>query len=213
MNIPANPKIYHIVHVENLASIVATNGLLPDATMHQRSGGTVIGMSHIKQRRMELPVGCHPGSKVGQYVPFYFCSRSVMLYVIHRANSQELAFKGGQEPIVHLEADLMRTIEWAQMHDCRWAFSLSNAGARYTQFRADVAQLGELNWEAIAAQDFRPAAIKEGKQAEFLIERGFPWELVERIGVYSRQTAGHVAAALGNAAHRPMTEILKNWYY
>ncbi len=39
-------------------------------------------MSEIKRRRVEeLEVDCHPGTKVGDYVPFYFCPRSVMLFV------------------------------------------------------------------------------------------------------------------------------------
>jgi hypothetical protein len=60
-------------------------------------------MSAIKRRRVEeLEVSCHPGTKVGDYVPFYFCPRSVMLYVIHRANHPDLSYRGGQEPIVHL---------------------------------------------------------------------------------------------------------------
>jgi hypothetical protein len=37
----------------------------------------VVGMSEIKRRRLEaLDVDCHPGSKVGEYVPFYFCPRN-----------------------------------------------------------------------------------------------------------------------------------------
>ena len=30
---PANPRIYHITHVDNLGSIVAAGGLVSDATM------------------------------------------------------------------------------------------------------------------------------------------------------------------------------------
>ncbi len=45
-----------------------------------------IGMSNIKQRRLQLPLRCHKGDSVGEYVPFYFCPRSVMLYLIYRAN-------------------------------------------------------------------------------------------------------------------------------
>lgn len=70
--VPANPKIYHIVHVDNLASIIADGGLWSDAVMVQRQGGTVIGMGSIKQRRLQLPITCHPGTHVGEYVPFYF---------------------------------------------------------------------------------------------------------------------------------------------
>lgn len=211
--VPANPKIYHIVHVDNLASIIADGGLWSDAVMVQRQGGTVIGMGSIKQRRLQLPITCHPGTHVGEYVPFYFCSRSIMLYVIYCANHAELAYKGGQQPIVHLEADLNKVVAWAAANGQRWAISLSNAGAVYTQFRTGLDKLNEINWGAVAATDFRPADVKEGKQAEFLMQQSFPWHLVERIGVHSQPIVARVAAAMQGAAHRPVLEIKRDWYY
>lgn len=213
MPVPANPKIYHIVHVDNLASIIADGGLWSDAVMVQRQGGTVIGMGSIKQRRQQLPVTCHPGTHVGDYVPFYFCSRLIMLYVIYCANHAELAYKGGQQPIVHLEADLNKVVAWAAANGQRWAISLSNAGAVYTQFRTGLDKLNEINWGAIAASDFRPADVKEGKQAEFLMQQSFPWHLVERIGVHSQPIVPRVATAMQGAEHRPVLEIKRDWYY
>ncbi|AXS38878.1 DUF4433 domain-containing protein [Breoghania sp. L-A4] len=213
MAAPVQPKIYHIVHVDNLPSIVADGGLSSDAVMMQREGGAVIGMQSIKQRRLGLPVSCHMGTCVGEYVPFYFCSRSIMLFVIHCSNHPELAYRGGQQPIVHLEADLHQVVQWAEENKQRWAFSLSNAGAVYTQFRADLDQLNEIDWDAVAARDFRSADIKEGKQAEFLVQHVFPWHLVERIGVYSNGIAQRVSNALSTAAHRPTIEIKREWYY
>jgi len=50
-------------------------------------------------------VKCHPGTKVGQYVPFYFCPRSIMLYILHRGNHPDLDYREGQGPILHLQAD------------------------------------------------------------------------------------------------------------
>jgi hypothetical protein len=171
---PAQPKIYHIVHVDRLASIIADECLWSDAMAVKRQcAGTTIGMGGIKERRLRLPVTCHGGTHVGQYVPFYFCSRSIMLYVIHCGNHSELTYCGGQEPIVHLEADLHRVISWANGSGRRWAFSLSNAGAFYAQFRSEVGQLDQVNWPAVVATDFRPADIKEGKQAEFLVHESF----------------------------------------
>ena len=213
MPVPAQPKIYHIVHVDNLASIVADGELKPDAVMMQRQGGTVIGMGRIKQRRLGLPVSCHDGTKVGEYVPFYFCPRSIMLYVIHCANHPELAYRGGQQPIVHLEADLHKVVQWAEANERQWAFSLSNAGAVYTQFRTGLDRLGDINWNAVAASDFRTADVKEAKQAEFLVLQSFPWHLVERIGIYSDGIATRVSAALQGAAHRPQLEVKRGWYY
>lgn len=211
---PAQPKIYHITHVDNLPSIIAEGSLVSDAIMIARGGpAEVIGMSSIKQRRLGLPVDCHAGDHVGDYVPFYFCPRSVMLYLIYMGNHVELAYQGGQGPIVHLEADLRSVVRWANQAGRRWAFSLSNAGARYTQFRNSLTDLGEVNWSAVASNDFRSADVKEGKQAEFLLHGSFPWSLVSRIGVHSTGIAPRVDAALSGARHHPTIEVRAEWYY
>jgi hypothetical protein len=212
---PARPSIFHITHVDNLASIVADGGLLCDRGMIERGGPPrAIGMSNIKRRRIEqLEVGCHPGTRVGDYVPFYFCPRSVMLFVIDRANHPELTYRGGQEPIVHLEANLHGVIAWADRNRRPWCFSLANAGARYAEFRSRAAELNQLDWLAIAAQDFRSSEVKERKQAEFLLHERFPWELVERVGVCSEAVQARAAEAIQAAPHRPPVEVRRAWYY
>jgi len=218
MPVPARPKIYHIVHVDRLASIVADGAIWADSEMAQRNAvGTTIGMNNIKARRLnELSLSCHPDLRVGACAPFYFCSRSVMLYLIYRRN-EELTYRGGQEPIVHLEADLYRAVQWAQEHHRRWAFTLSNAGAYYFEDRSDIARLNEINWDAVHARQWAGAgvakSVKEGKQAEFLVETSFPWNLVERIGVYSAAYVHPASSAMANAAHRPQIEIKRDWYY
>ena len=210
---PAQPKVYHIVHVDNLAPIIADGCLWSDAVMAHRRGGTVIGMGSIKQRLLNLPVSCHAGLNVGDCVPFYFCTLSIMLFVIHRANHPELAYRGGQQAIIHLEADLHRVVQWAQASKRRWAFSLSNAGARYTQFRGQLDQLDEINWDGVVATDFRSSDVKEAKQAEFLVEQSFPWHLIERIGIHSQGIAPRVASAMRGSTHRPGVEVQRAWYY
>lgn len=179
--------------------------------------GTVIGMSNIKQRRLnELTLSSHSGLRVGQCTPFYFCPRSIMLYLIHVRNV-ELTYIGGQGPIIHLEANLHLTVAWAQANNRRWALTLSNAGARYFEDRSDLANLHEVNWDAVQTNKWSGAgvsrSVKEGKQAEFLIETSFPWPLVERIGVQSPQIAPVVAAAMRGATHRPRVEFRPEWYY
>jgi ssDNA thymidine ADP-ribosyltransferase, DarT len=218
MRRPERPKIYHIVHVDRLASIAVDGYLFSDAVISERGGaGTTIGMGKIKERRLTLPIGCQPGLYVGKCVPFYWCPRSVMLFLIHRDNHPDLTYHGGQEPIVHLEADLVRTIDWAEEHGKRWAFTLSNAGAYYFEDRCELGQLNEINWEAVSATKWSgrgvAAAAKEGKQAEFLIEDCFPWELVERIGVRSLAVVNRADQALAGNAHHPVIEVRADWYY
>lgn len=79
--------------------------------------------------------------------------------------------------------------------------------------RASVAELGEVNWDAVAATDFRAADIKEGKQAEFLVHDTFSWHLVDRIGVYDRAVGQQAQIAMQGAVHRPVVEIRRDWYY
>lgn len=215
MTIPTQPKIYHITHVENLSGILKTKALLSDAIMLSQGGPTCsIGISNIKRRRLrEIEVRCHPGTKVGEYVPFYFCPRSVMLYVISCGNHPELSFRDGQDSIIHLELDLFTVIHWADQNNVRWAFSLSNAGAYYTEFRSSVESLQELDWAAIQARDFRDPDVKERKQAEFLLYNQCPWHLVERIGTINRKIAQRVYEILQDSEWKPKVECLPIWYY
>lgn len=187
MTVPTRPRIYHITHVDNLPRVIADEALWSDAVMVERGGPAApIGMSTIKRRRLqELHVKCHRETFVGEYVPFYFCPRSIMLYLLHMGNHRELTYRGGQRPIIHLEADLFETVAWADAQLCLWAFSLSNAGARYTEFRDSLDDLDDIDWDAVANTDFRSSDVKEGKQAEFLIHDAFPWELVKSVGVHS----------------------------
>ena len=211
---PTSPKLYHIVHVDRLSSIVADGELLCDEIMAQRMGtGTTVGMGHIKQRRQQLTLESRPGLRVGQCVPFYFCPRSVMLYLLDRANHPDLNYREGQGPIIHLEMDLNRVVQWAVAQGRRWAFTLSNAGARDFEDRCRLDDLGEIDWDAVRATDWRDPDLKHRKQAEFLVELGVAWDLVDRIGVYSNSVGQQTLASIGTATHQPGVEIKQDWYY
>ena len=213
---PKNPKIYHITHVNNLEGILERGGLLSDALMIQEGGpAQAIGMSKIKRRRLEeIEVTCHPGTKVGEYVPFYYCPRSVMLYILHRGNHQEVGYTGGQEPIIHLEADLNSAVEWAKDSGTKWALSFSNAGAYVVEFGCDESDFHRLDWSAIFATDFRESDVKERKQAEFLVHEFFPFESISRIGVYNNEIRNRVIEILCRYGLAGVeVQVIKGWYY
>ena len=213
MSVPAQPKIYHIVHIDRLASIINDGYLWCDAEISKRvSQGTTIGMNTIKQRRLkELTLDSHPDLYVGECVPFYFCPRSVMLYLISKGNHRELTYRGGQTPIIHLQADLRSTVAWAEQNQYRWAFTLSNAGSRYFKDRKDLSQLNEINWDAIHATYWH--SCREEKQAEFLIEHCFPWHLIEYIGVHTETVYQRAVNSFALVTHRPQVAIRRDWYY
>ena len=219
MTVPERPKIYHIVHVDRLQSIITDACLLCDAEITRRTPtGTSIGMNSIKDRRLhKLTLTSYPQLHVGDCVPFYFCPRSIMLYLIAQRNHPELAYRGGQGPIIHLEAALRASVTWAQTCRRKWAFTLSNAGSYFFEDRCRLDQLHEINWKAVQANKWSgngvDTSIKEGKQAEFLMEHRFPWQLIDRIGVYSRPVYQQVINALPNNGHRPRVELRPEWYY
>ena len=125
---------------------------------------------------------------------------------------EDLAYKGGQQQVIHLEADLFESIQWAKQNNKLWAFSLSNAGSRYFEDRCNVSQLDELDWDAINNNNW--VNCKDGKQAEFLMEYHFPWSLIKRVGVINKSISGQVSGILSNLnAHKPLIEIMNNWYY
>jgi hypothetical protein len=212
-NPPDRPLIYHITHVDNLRRIIKDGNLYADSPMALRGDAVVVGMHTIKARRLTLPVSCHRGDCVGDFVPFYFCPRSVMLFLLNKGNHPELQYKGGQGPIVHLEADLKKVVEWAEGNGHHWAFTLSNAGARITEFRNALDDLGDLNWEAIGATDWRDPDVKEAKQAEFLVHGSFPFSLVDRIGVSSESVRKQCDAYLAGGDHKPPVVVNPRWYY
>jgi len=207
-----NPKIYHIVHIDKLKSIIDDGYLWCDEIIaNNLSVGTTIGMDSIKHRRLtELTLSSHVGLFVGQCVPFYFCPRSVMLYMMHKGNSSDLNYAGGQDAIVHLEIDLYQAIEWANTHNKRWAFTSSNAGSYYFEDTNNIDNINSLDWNTINSNYWSGSIDK--KQAEFLCEYSFPWDLVERIGVNTNGVYQQVQNILGSN-NKPQLEIINSWYY
>jgi hypothetical protein len=212
---PANPKIYHILHVDRVPSVIGDGFLYSDAIISRRDpGGTVIGMGEIKRRRLEdLTLTSHPGLHVGECVPFYFCPRSIMLFLIYKRNHPNLAYAGGQGPVVHLEFDLQTVTNWADEQTKRWAITKGNAGAYYFEDSGSLEYLNELNWQAIQARQWSQPAVREHKQSEFLVEEQVPWHLVERIGVQNQGARERVENCLAACRHRPPVELQSSWYY
>lgn len=134
-----------------------------------------------------------------------------MLYMIYRANDDRLAYRGGQRPVVHLVSTAEVAAEWAAENDLRWAFTDAHAAAAYSITHTNLDRLAELDWDAINARNWIDR--KSSKQAEFLVERCFPWASIEEIGVYSEVEAQIVSDKLINAAHRPAIRIRREWYY
>lgn len=205
----AKTLIYHITDIENLPSILSDGGLVSDMTLARRRGGpsVVIGHDHIKRRRMTQTRIPHADNRfVGDFVPFYYCPRSPMLFTVNMGNTGR--DQGCQRSIVHLVSSVAEAIALAQP----WAISDVNAGSGYPQFFDDVGALdAALDWTAIRATFWSDCATK--KAAEFLVQDCFPWTSILAIGCHNDAAAGRVDKLLASAPHKPRVLVRKDWYY
>lgn len=199
--------LYHITDISNLPSILVNGGLLSDCALagvaHQ-----VIGYPNIKQRRMtQYRVHCCGNRFVGEFVPFYFCPRSPMLYTVNRGNTGRPP--GCQTSIVHL----VTTVSAALKQGRSFAISDGNAGAGYATFRSDLAALDDpthLRWADINTNRWQGKM--HFKQAEFLVADQFDWSAIVYIGCHNTTAVGQVANLLPQHG-KPQVGAQPSWYY
>lgn len=199
--------IYHITDVSNLGAIIGAGGLLSDVALSKAGGPAVtIGYAHIKQRRMtQYRVPCTSNRFVGEFVPFYYCPRSPMLYTMNRGNTGRPA--GSQRSVVHL----VSTVHAALSLGRPWALSDSNAGSDYAEFFDDIAKLDSLDWDAINARQW--SGQTTAKQAEFLVSDFYPWAAIVGIACQNADIQAQVVELVSQTNHQPKVITRPDWYY
>jgi hypothetical protein len=202
---PDDPALFHITHVDNLPGILQEGGLRCDSQRITRNlGNTNIGHLHIKQRRLRRPVTTRAGGMLGDYVPFNFCPRSVMLFAVHCGHQD---YSGGQGRVVHLVSSVSRVLALGRP----WAFTDRHAELAHALHFDDIRMLGEVPWHVMGQRYW--SAVREERQAEFLVHDFFPWTAVAEVAVLSSDMADRVSQLLRGAAHRPAVTIKPEWYY
>lgn len=203
----AQTPIYHITDASNLPGIIAGGGLVSEAALAAKGGPkVVIGYDHIKLRRMEQTRIPHANNRfVGEFVPFYYCPRSPMLYVVNRGRTGRQP--GCQTEIVHLVSTVANGIALGR----QWAISDVNAGSNYPSFFNHPNALDSLDWQAIGSQYWQNCATQ--KAAEFLVADAFPWQQIVAIGCHNQTVAQRVTAALAASSHKPRVLLRPAWYY
>ena len=203
--IPVDPLIYHITHVDNLAGILREGGLWSDAQRIAKNlSSRNIGYSHIKRRRLSWPVKTQNGGKLGEYVPFNFGPRSVMLFVVSQGHEN---YSGGQDDVVHL----VSRVSVATSLNRPWAFTDRHAELGHALHYDDLSELDEIAWHVMGAKYW--SSVKEERQAEFLVYDFFPWTAVEEIGTINTIAQNKVNQALSGIGHRPQVTVRPDWYY
>lgn len=200
--------IYHITHVKNLDSIIQNGRIYCDRKVRSLCPQhNNVGHSHIKERRLQHSVRVAQKGTIGDYVPFYFCPRSVMLYVLHKGHT---GYSEGQESMVYLVSSVW--IIKKMNRPCFWTDKHADLG--YAN-QCDVLEGMEdkLDWDAINNKLWKQEEVKAKKQAEFLIYDYCPFEAIEKVVVNNHDMAQKVKGIMEKSNHQPEISVDKSWYY
>jgi len=212
MKRPTPTRIFHITDVDNLGRILSDGGLHWKQALDTQAVPYInIAYETVQDRRAGTRVTCGAGGTLHDCVPFYFAPRSPMLYAINKGNV--LGYTRGQRTVVYL----VSTVEAVVAAKLAWVFTNGHGIMALTDFFDDLADLGRLDWNIMREQYWADTQSdgdrKRRRQAEFLVQQFFPWNLVLGIGVLDDTIKKQVEAALVGSPHRPLVKIEARWYY
>lgn len=171
--------LYHMTHIDNLASIV-DNGLLSHNEAH-RQGLIESDISDPKVQNIRArTVDPFYKRALHEYVPLYFTPTNPMLY-----RNQER-----QEDIVILGLDPQL------LYETNVIFTNGNAAATRTNFYKDIQMLSKLPWDSIRARSW--IDIEDGKRikcAEILVYPKIEPNWIQRVFCYSHKHRETIIAA------------------
>jgi len=210
--LPKGPtNIYRIVHKECLRTLL-TRGVLysPNLTPDDGLPYRTIHNESVQANRRVRSV---PGGPIHDYVPFYFGPLSVMLLNLKTGHVQ--GYEDGQEPIVYL----VSSVQSIAQAGLPFVFSDGHGLASFTDWFDDPANLKAVDWDIVAARYWADSLDdndrQRRKQAEFLVHRTVPWELISEVGVHNNSVQKQVADLLlkfPNRSHPPVN-VRPEWYY
>ncbi len=204
-------RIFHFTNIKNLPGIIGAERLLCNNQVAEAGTRyTDVASREIQLRRARTEVTCGPGGVLPNYVPFFFAARSPMLFRIYKDVD---IYPEGQEPLVYLVSN----IETARDERLPFVFTDGHPIMRYTRFYDRLEDLDKLDWEVMSGRmwnddDDHPDRQRK-REAEFLVHRSLPWELVAGIAVINEEMLERVEQALEPADYKPQVRVVRDWYY
>lgn len=204
-------KIYRIIHKKNLPLCIQ-HGLCAPNFSPSQSKQTYHNIfdSNVQEARARKQIPINPERTLHDYVPFYFCPRSVMLYTINAKGYAD------QRDIIHL------VLYAEDIRDSGKEFLITDRNARsetalfYDNFDAIRR---ELDWGAIRENKWGdcynpPFDTKARKQAEFLVYQEVPWRFAAGVAVMDTSAEDSVKSVLASFGQSNIpVKIKRDWYY
>lgn len=169
--VPQRIDLFRMVHHANIGHIL-DHGLCNRAHPDFDPNYVDIGHPDIIGKRTAQPVGVAGNGDLGEYVPFYFCGHTPMLFNI--ITGRHGLPQRPQRDLVIIHCPMLR-ITTANL---RYVYTDGNAKVNISRTFTSIEDMGQLDWDAIGSDDFRisehgPDRIRR-KHAEFLVHEHVP---------------------------------------
>lgn len=192
---PDEAYIFRITHVDNIPWMLR-HGLFCRSSEHVDPDFRTIGLPDLIEKRAQRVVPIPPGGTLSDYVPFYFTSRSPMLYNIKT---------GRNVPAVPMKeiAVVVASLPRLATQGIRFVFTDRHAKLDAARFSSNLGDLDWIDWHILQRSDFSYDANDPGKmeryQAEALIHDHLPMDAVEGIVCSNGDTTALVQAEAATA--------------
>jgi hypothetical protein len=178
---------YRITHINNLP-LLLQNGIVNKHHPNANGDYVEIGNPEIIDVRSTSPVKIQGYGMIGDYVPFYFTPKSIMLYNIITGYWHPLVPRRNRSEIL-----VIRCLIDDMINLPRWFFTDGQGNDMASGHYNDLEELDAIDWHCIQNSDFtksdgdfdRPRRY----QAEFLVHHEVPIDSIESLNVYNQQAA------------------------
>ena len=179
---PSDRHIYHMTHISNLPSIIEHQALLCSQRVTAvKASARSIAYDTLQAYRHNTRVPIGPGGLLHDYVPFYFCSKTPMLYAIHMGKAGGGAV---QNDIVFFITSPGNIAE----SRLPFVFTDGHAIMAYSKFFEDLRDLEQVDWALMQKKywvgESAGSDATRRRQAEFLVHQQVPLAGIRGIAVF-----------------------------
>lgn len=199
--------LFHMTHVDNLASILS-NGQLKSYSQLFRDSTSYrdIAAQDVQNRRAETSVPIQPGGFLHDYVPFYFAGRSPMLYVVKNNGTP-------QKDLIYL----MTNTEKIASFKLPFVYTDGHAIMFLSSFYNSLDDLDCIDWDVMHSEFWNDTVDypdrKRKRQAEFLIHQALPLQYLTGIATYTTATKLKVEELVQDSGHSLNVHEVPKFYY
>jgi len=190
--------LYRMTHIENLPHVLRF-GITHTASVNSNPDFVPIGDSNIIATRNNFIL--NNGRRLGEYIPFYFGTRTPMLYVVQ--NGFNMVVPTPPENIVYCVSSVQKIIDLQLDYVFTDGHAIDGFTTQYSM--AEIQSIETIiDWKAVRARYWRSDIdldLKRRKEAEFLVLGDISIDAILGFLVFN-ESAKHKAITYGaNAAN------------